>query len=85
MTLILVRFGIPLNTSYHSCDLSNKTILVVEDDFDIGDILERYLKKENMHVIRAIQGQQALELLKVHAIDLVILDIKLPKKMVGKY
>lgn len=80
MTLILVRFGIPLNTSYPSCDLSNKTILVVEDDFDIGDILERYLKKENMHVIRAIQGQQALELLKVHAIDLVILDIKLPKK-----
>lgn len=46
MTLILVRFGIPLNTSYHSCDLSNKTILVVEDDFDIGDILERYLKKK---------------------------------------
>ncbi|MFW2072495.1 efflux system response regulator transcription factor AdeR [Acinetobacter gerneri] len=69
-----------MNTSCHSYDLSNKTILVVEDDFDIGDILERYLKKENMHVIRAIQGQQALELLKVHAIDLVILDIKLPKK-----
>ncbi len=36
-----------------------------------------------MHVIRAIQGQQALELLKVHAIDLVILDIKLPKKWLG--
>jgi len=75
-----VLFGILLKTSYHSCDLSNKTILVVEDDFDIGDILERYLKKENMHVFRAIEGQQALELLKVHAIDLVLLDIKLPKK-----
>ncbi|WOE30351.1 MULTISPECIES: efflux system response regulator transcription factor AdeR [unclassified Acinetobacter] len=57
----------------------NHVILVVEDDYDIGDILEKYIKNENMQVIRAMDGQQALEYLKTHAIDLILLDIKLPK------
>lgn len=57
----------------------NSVILVVEDDYDIGDILEKYIKNENMQVIRAMDGQQALELLKTNHIDLILLDIKLPK------
>lgn len=54
-------------------------ILVVEDDYDIGDILEQYLKKESLNVLRATNGHQALEILQMKAIDLIILDIKLPK------
>ncbi len=57
----------------------NSVILVVEDDYDIGDILEKYIKNENMQVIRALDGQQALECLKNYSIDLILLDIKLPK------
>ena len=57
----------------------NSVILVVEDDYDIGDILEKYIKNENMQVIRALDGQQALECLKANSIDLILLDIKLPK------
>ncbi|BCU64786.1 hypothetical protein F941_01595 [Acinetobacter bouvetii DSM 14964 = CIP 107468] len=57
----------------------NSVILVVEDDYDIGDILEKYIKNENMQVIRALDGQQALECLKTYSIDLILLDIKLPK------
>lgn len=68
-----------LNTTFASYDLANKTILVVEDDYDIGDILEQYLKKEGLYVLRATNGQQALERLQAQLIDLVILDIKLPK------
>ncbi len=68
-----------LNNTFASYDLANKTILVVEDDYDIGDILEQYLKKEGLYVLRATNGQQALERLQVQPIDLVILDIKLPK------
>jgi two-component system, OmpR family, response regulator AdeR len=60
-------------------NFENKVILVVEDDYDIGDILEKYIKNENMQVIRALDGHQALEYLKVHHIDLILLDIKLPK------
>ena len=60
-------------------NFENKVILVVEDDYDIGDILEKYLKNEGMQVIRAVNGQQALEFIKKQAIDLILLDIKLPK------
>ena len=68
-----------MQPAYLSCDLQDKTILIVEDDFDIGDIIESYLKKDGFAVIRAFQGQQALELLGTHSIDLILLDIKLPK------
>ncbi|MGM7375802.1 efflux system DNA-binding response regulator AdeR, partial [Acinetobacter baumannii] len=36
-----------------SFDCQDKVILVVEDDYDIGDIIENYLKREGMSVIRA--------------------------------
>ncbi|TCM67041.1 two-component system response regulator AdeR [Acinetobacter calcoaceticus] len=55
-----------------------KVILVVEDDYDIGDIVENYLKKSDFQVKRAMNGKQALDILGFSAIDLVILDVKLP-------
>ena len=54
-------------------------ILVVEDDYDIGDIIENYLKREGMTVIRAMNGKQAIELHSSQPIDLILLDIKLPE------
>ncbi|GJC35640.1 hypothetical protein KAM393_28090 [Acinetobacter sp. KAM393] len=48
----------------------NSVILVVEDDYDIGDILEKYIKNENMQVIRALDGQQALECLRDGSVNL---------------
>lgn len=62
-----------------SFDCEGKTILVVEDDYDIGDIIEHYLKREGMHVLRAMNGQQAIELHASQSIDLLLLDIKLPR------
>ncbi|MCU4332492.1 efflux system response regulator transcription factor AdeR [Acinetobacter pittii] len=60
-------------------DCHDKLILVVEDEYDIGDIIEQYLKREGMRVLRAMNGKQALELLATQSIDLLILDIKLPE------
>ncbi|MGV2453801.1 efflux system response regulator transcription factor AdeR [Acinetobacter seifertii] len=57
----------------------DKLILVVEDDYDIGDIIEHYLKREGMRVVRAMNGKQAIEIHATQAIDLVILDIKMPE------
>ena len=45
-----------------SFDCRDKVILVVEDDYDIGDIIENYLKREGMSVLRAMNGKQAIEL-----------------------
>ncbi|KAA8731466.1 efflux system DNA-binding response regulator AdeR [Acinetobacter qingfengensis] len=65
--------------TYFSLDLKNKAILVVEDDYDIGDIIEQYLKRENALVLRANNGVQALEIHATQQIDLILLDVKLPK------
>ncbi|MHC3046180.1 efflux system response regulator transcription factor AdeR [Acinetobacter nosocomialis] len=62
-----------------SFDCQNKVILVVEDDYDIGDIIENYLRREGMSVIRAMNGKQAIELHASQHIDLILLDIKLPE------
>lgn len=68
-----------MNPTTFQFDHSGKTILVVEDDYDIGDIVENYLKKSDFHVIRAMNGLQALEIQATHAIDLIILDVKMPQ------
>ncbi|ODL97332.1 two-component system response regulator [Acinetobacter pittii] len=57
----------------------DKLILVVEDEYDIGDIIEHYLKREGMRVVRAMNGKQAIEIHTAQPIDLVILDIKMPE------
>ncbi|WP_414659264.1 efflux system response regulator transcription factor AdeR [Acinetobacter courvalinii] len=62
-----------------SFDCRDKQILVVEDEYDIGDIIEHYLKREGMQVLRAMNGKQAIEIHASHSIDLILLDIKLPE------
>ncbi|MFB6405627.1 efflux system response regulator transcription factor AdeR [Acinetobacter baumannii] len=62
-----------------SFDCRDKQILVVEDEYDIGDIIEQYLKREGMRVIRAMNGEQAIEIHASQPIDLILLDIKLPE------
>ncbi|NUG22671.1 MULTISPECIES: efflux system response regulator transcription factor AdeR [Acinetobacter calcoaceticus/baumannii complex] len=62
-----------------SFDCHDKQILVVEDEYDIGDIIEHYLKREGMRVIRAMNGKQAIEIHASQTIDLILLDIKLPE------
>ncbi|OBY75608.1 efflux system response regulator transcription factor AdeR [Acinetobacter gyllenbergii] len=62
-----------------SFDCHDKLILVVEDEYEIGDIIEHYLKREGMRVIRAMNGKQAIETHTAQPIDLILLDIKLPE------
>ena len=56
-----------------------KTILIVDDERNIVDLLRLYLEKEGFAVIAAGDGEQALALHARHAPDLVILDLMLPK------
>ena len=55
-------------------------ILVVDDDKEIVKAIEIYLGKENYKIIKAYDGEQALEKIKENKIQLVILDIMMPKK-----
>jgi DNA-binding response OmpR family regulator len=57
-----------------------KTILVVDDERHIVDLLRLYLEKEGYGVIAAADGEEALALHARHDPDLVILDLMLPKR-----
>lgn len=54
------------------------TILIVEDETRLGDILEEYLRRENYRVERAKDGARALELWRAAKPDLILLDLMLP-------
>ncbi len=56
-----------------------KTILVVDDERNIVELLRLYLEKEGWAVISAADGEEALALHARHDPDLVILDLMLPK------
>jgi two-component system alkaline phosphatase synthesis response regulator PhoP len=55
-------------------------ILFADDEPDILDIITYNLEKEGYEVIGAKDGQQALDLSKVHKPDLIILDVMMPHK-----
>jgi len=55
-----------------------KTILVVDDEKDIVDLLSYNLTKEGFNVITARNGQEALDRVKQKP-DLVILDVMMPE------
>ena len=55
------------------------TILVCDDDKEIVEAIEIYLLQEGFSVEKAYDGEQALEILKKKSIDLMIIDVMMPK------
>ena len=58
----------------------NKTILVVDDEKPIADILQFNLIKEGYNVICAYDGDEALQKIEDEIPDLMLLDIMLPNR-----
>lgn len=56
-----------------------KKILLVEDDKEISELVTSHLEQENFTVFTAFDGEEALQLFKNNGIDLVLLDLMLPK------
>jgi DNA-binding response OmpR family regulator len=54
------------------------TILIVEDDLDIADLLHQYLQAQGYNVLTANWGEDGLRACFANPPDLVILDIRLP-------
>jgi PleD family two-component response regulator len=58
--------------------MSEGRILVVEDDFDISNMLEVYFKSQGYEVYVASRGREALDLTRQKMPNVIVLDIMLP-------
>jgi two-component system, OmpR family, response regulator VanR len=59
--------------------LSRERILIVDDEKEIRDLIDIYLKGEGYETIKAENGEEALNMLSNNDVDLIILDIMMPK------
>lgn len=59
--------------------MKNRTVLVVDDEKKIVDVVAAYLNKEGFCVLTAADGEEALEILKKETVHLIVLDLMLPK------
>ncbi len=60
-------------------DPSQYSVLVVDDDKLNGKIIEFQLRNYGYHIYFASNGEEAIEFVKSHPIDLIISDIMMPK------
>ncbi|WP_059048852.1 response regulator transcription factor [Paenibacillus senegalimassiliensis] len=56
-----------------------ETILIVDDEREIVKLIEIYLQNEGYTLFSASDGEEALSILEAHQIDLIILDIMMPR------
>lgn len=54
-------------------------VLVVDDDKEIVESIEIFLKQEGINVYKAYDGMEALEVLVANDIHLILMDIMMPK------
>jgi len=59
--------------------VAKQTILVVDDERDLLDLIEYNLKKEGFEVLKAENGEQGIEIARENKPDLVLMDIMMPK------
>tara|TARA_R110002167_G_scaffold126471_2_gene307227 strand:- start:839 stop:2167 length:1329 start_codon:yes stop_codon:yes gene_type:complete len=59
--------------------LQKENILIVDDDIDILELLQRHLKSMDYHTYKAVSVKEAIYILKDTYIDLLITDIQMPE------
>ena len=59
--------------------MDRETVLVVDDSRGIVYSLSELLKYEGYHVVKAYDGMEALDALEKEKIDLILLDVMMPK------
>ncbi len=55
------------------------TAIVIDDDFDTGDVLEEYLEFKDIQILgKGLDGKDAVDLYKKYNPDIVFLDVMMP-------
>ena len=60
-------------------ELTNKKILLVEDDTLIGEMYKRCLTAAGAEILWALDGKIGLEILKKETVDFIITDLMMPR------
>ena len=60
-------------------NLENSAILVVDDDHDIVNAIAKLLGKEGYIIYKAYNGLEAIDMLMQHEIQLILIDVMMPK------
>lgn len=55
------------------------TVLVCDDDKEIVDAIEIYLMQEGYRILKAYDGEQAVDIIKKEDVHLILMDIMMPK------
>ncbi|MDP1804200.1 MAG: response regulator transcription factor [Acidimicrobiales bacterium] len=63
--------------------MTEATVVVVEDDQNIADLVEMYLRQEGFRVVQAGTGERAMQAVRDNRPRMVILDVGLPGGMDG--
>ena len=56
------------------------TVLIIDDELDMRNLIEVMLLKSNFHTLTAENGQQAYEILANEKVDLILLDVMMPNE-----
>ena len=59
--------------------LKKENILIVDDDINILELLQRHLQSWNFHTYKAVSVKEAVQILRDTNIDLLITDLKMPE------
>ena len=59
--------------------MAKYNILIVDDNIEVLEVLEIYLKEAEYNVYKASNGLDAIEILKLYSIHLIIMDIMMPR------
>ncbi|WP_405226228.1 sigma-54-dependent transcriptional regulator [Dokdonia sp. Asnod1-B02] len=59
--------------------LNKENILIVDDDINILELLQRHLQSWNYHTYKAVSVKEAVQILRDTHIDLLITDLKMPE------
>jgi CheY-like chemotaxis protein len=57
---------------------NGRSLLIVDDELSIGKALTRLLRRDGYHILMAGSGEQALEMLAMHRVQVIISDQRMP-------
>lgn len=78
MELALLYAVMQKLSNYDMVNNMRGTVLIIEDEKEIGDLISLYLSREGIDTIQKETGEEGLAVLKKGGVDLLILDINLP-------